>query len=78
MKLRLPKRHSAVNVEAVLVHVCESLDRSIPILRTFFIVAGVIAAAARIGILSDFLFVTGLLLHCAIWFQHWWIRQRTR
>ena len=78
MKLRLPKRHSAVNVEAMLVHVCESLDRCIPMLRTFFIVAGVIAAAARAGILSDFLFVTGLLLQCAIWFQHWWIQQRTR
>jgi hypothetical protein len=78
MKLRLPKRHSAFNTETMLVHVCESLDRSIPTLRTFFMVAGVIAAAARTGILSDFLFVTGLLLQCAIWFQHWWIRQRTR
>jgi hypothetical protein len=78
MKLRLPKRHTAVNTEAMLVHVCESLDRGIPVLRTFFIMAGVIAAAARTGILSDFLFVTGLLLQFAIWFQHWWIQQRTR
>jgi len=78
MKLRLPKRHSAVNVETMLVHVCESLDRSIPILRTFFMLAGLIAAAARTGLLSDFLFVTGLLFQCAIWFQHWWIQQRTR
>lgn len=78
MKLRLPKRHSTLNVETMLVHLCEALDRSIPILRTFFIVTGVIAAAARMGVLSDFLFVTGLLLQCAIWFQHWWIQQRTR
>jgi hypothetical protein len=78
MKLRLPKRHSAANVETMLVHVCESVDRSITILRTFFLLAGVIAAAARTGILSDYLFVTGLLLQFAIWFQHWWIQKRTR
>ena len=78
MKLRLPKRHSAANVETVLVHACESIDRSITILRTFFLLAGVIAAAARTGTLSDYLFVTGLLLHFAIWFQHWWIQKRTR
>jgi hypothetical protein len=78
MKLRLPKRHSTANAEAMLALVCESLDRSIPMLRTFFIVVGVVAAAARTGILSDFLFVTGLLLQLAIWFQHWWIQQRTR
>lgn len=78
MKLRLPKRHSAANMETALVHVCESLDRSLPTLRTFFIVTGVIAAAARTGIFSDFLFVTGLLLQLAIWFGHWWIQKRTR
>jgi hypothetical protein len=78
MKLRLPKRHSAANVESSLVHFCESLDRSLPTLRTFFIVTGVIAAAARVGIYSDFLFVTGLLLQFAIWFEYWWIQKRTR
>jgi hypothetical protein len=78
MKLRLPKRHSAANVEASLVHFFESLDRSLPTLRTFFIVTGVIAAAARTGIYSDFLFVTGLLLQLAIWFELWWIQKRTR
>jgi hypothetical protein len=78
MKLRLPKRHSAADVEAMLVHFCESLDRSLPMLRTFFIVTGVIAAAARTGIFSDFLFATGLLLHLAIWFEQWWIQKRTR
>lgn len=77
MKLRLPKRHSAANAEAVLVHFCESLDRSLPTLRTFFIVTGVIAAAARTGIYSDFLFATGLILQFAIWFEHWWIQKRT-
>jgi hypothetical protein len=78
MKLRLPKRHSAANVEASLAHLFESLDRSLPTLRTFFIVTGVIAAAARTGIYSDFLFVTGLLLQLAIWFEHWWTQKRTR
>jgi len=77
MKLRLPKRHSTDNVETMLVHACEAIDRSITTLRTFFLIAGVIAAAARTGLLSDFLFVTGLLLQCAIWFQHWWIEKRT-
>jgi hypothetical protein len=78
MKLRLPKRHSVANMEASLVHLCESIDRSLPTLRTFFIVTGVIAAAARTGIFSDFLFATGLLLQLAIWFEHWWIHKRTR
>jgi hypothetical protein len=78
MKLRLPKRHSAPSVEALLVYVSASLDRSLPALRTFFIVTGVIAAAARTGIFSDFLFVTGILLQFAIWFEHWWIQKRTR
>jgi hypothetical protein len=78
MKLRLPKRHSAASVEAILVHYCESLDRSLPALRTFFIVTGVVAAAAQTGIFSDFLFVTGLLLQLAIWFEHWWMQKRTR
>lgn len=78
MKLRLPKRHSAANMEALLVHFSTSLDRSLPTLRTFFIVTGVIAAAARTGIFSDFMFATGLLLQFAIWFEHWWIQKRTR
>ena len=78
MKLRLPKRHSAANVEAMLVHFCESLDHSLPTLRTVFLITGVIAAAARTGIFSDFLFVTGLLLQLAIWFEYWWIQKRTR
>jgi hypothetical protein len=65
-------------MEALLVHFCASLDRSLPTLRTFFIVAGVIAAAARTGICSDILFVTGLLLQFAIWFEHWWMQKRTR
>jgi len=79
MKLRLPKRHSVANgADAFLVHLCHSLDSSIPHLRTFFILTGLAAAAARTGTISDFLFVTGLLFQLAIWFQQWWIRQRTR
>ena len=77
MKLRLPKRHSTASAETMLVHACEAVDRSMTILRTFFLIAGLIAAAAQTGIVSDFLFVTGLLLQFAIWFQHWWIEKRT-
>jgi len=79
MKLRLPKRQTETPAaEAFLVQFSETLDRSIPGLRTVFIIAGLIAAAARVGATADFLFVTGLLFQLAIWFEHWWIAKRTR
>jgi len=79
MKLRLPKRQPETpGAEAFLVQFCGTLDRSIPGLRTVFILAGLLAAAARIGPSADFLFATGLLFQLAIWFEHWWIAKRTR
>lgn len=77
MKLRLPKRESG-HPESVRMHYCEAIDRSIPVLRTALIVAGLILAAVRGGRLADFLFVTGLLFHLSISFEHWWITKRTR
>jgi hypothetical protein len=77
MKLRLPKREAGRS-ESVFAHYCEAVDRSIPVLRTAFIVAGLIVAAVRGGRLADFLFVTGLLFHFSISFEHWWITKRTR
>jgi hypothetical protein len=77
MKLRLPKRQTG-KPEAVLMLCCAALDRSIPVLRTVFIVAGLIVAAVRGGRLADFLFVTGLLFHFSISFEQWWITKRTR
>ncbi|MGJ7914638.1 hypothetical protein ACI48D_04055 [Massilia sp. LXY-6] len=47
-------------------------------MRTMLIVSGLIVAAVRGGRLADFLFVTGLLFHFAISFEHWWIKKRTR
>jgi hypothetical protein len=79
MKLRLPKRQPAApGTEAFLGHFCEALDRSIPLLRTVLIIAGLVAAAAHTGQTADFLFATGLLFQCAIWFDQWWIAKRTR
>lgn len=79
MRLRLPKRQPGTpSAEAFFAQCSEALDRSIPGLRTAFIILGLIAAAARIGQVADFLFVTGLLFHCAISFEHWWIAKRTR
>jgi hypothetical protein len=78
MKLRIPKRQagppSAIDFLAL---VCDALDRSIPGLRTGFLVAGLLAAAMRTGELADFLFVTGLLFQFAIWFEHWWCSRRS-
>jgi hypothetical protein len=54
------------------------LDRSIPSLRTMFLAAGVLAAAFQLGTVADFLFVTGLLLQFAMWFEHWWATQQSR
>lgn len=76
MRLRLPKRQ-AVRPDSILMNYCDVVDRSIPVLRTAFIVAGLIVAAVRGGRLADFLFVTGLLFHFAISFEHWWIKKRT-
>jgi len=78
MKLRLPKRQpDTPGVEAVLVQFCGALDRSIPVFRTMFIIAGLLAAAFHIAPSGDFLFVTGMLFQLSMWFQHWWIAKRT-
>ena len=79
MKLRIPKRQPGTpGAEAALVHFCEMLDRSIPGLRTMFLVTGVLAAAFQLGTMADFLFVTGLLFQFAMWFEHWWTTQQSR
>jgi hypothetical protein len=54
------------------------LDRCIPILRTLFLVSGVLAAALKAGRMADFLFATGLLFQFAMWFDYWWVTKRTR
>jgi hypothetical protein len=79
MKLKRSKSQSATPAaEASLAQFCEGFDRAIPSLRTAFIIAGLVAAAARIGPTADFLFVTGLLFHSAISFEQWWMAKRTR
>ena len=76
MKFRIPKRHpGTTDFTAFLIHCCDALDRSLPALRTLFLIAGVIAAALRTGLLADFLFVTGLLLQFSIWFENWWLHK---
>ncbi len=77
MKLRIPKRQPGTpGAEAALVHLCEMLDRGIPVLRTVFLVTGVLAAAFKVGRGADFLFATGLLFQFAMWFEHWLLTQR--
>jgi len=74
MKIRLPKRplqNPAPAIDAVS-HFCERLDRTVPQLRTAFLIAGVLAAALQAGAVADYLFGAGLLLHWTIWFQRWW------
>jgi hypothetical protein len=77
MRLRLPKREAGRTANAH-AYFCEAIDHSIPVLRTALMVAGLVVAATRGGRLGDFLFVTGLLFHFAISFEHWWITKRTR
>jgi hypothetical protein len=79
MRLKLPKRQpNTPGAEAFLSQCGNAIDHSIPGLRTALIIAGLVAAAARTGQIADFLFVTGLLFHCAISFEHWWKTKRTR
>jgi hypothetical protein len=79
MKTRIPKRQQdTANADEVLAQFCLALDRSIPTLRTALLAGGVIGAAARVGQTADYLFVTGLLFHWAMWFENWWCSRRAR
>jgi hypothetical protein len=59
-----------------VVSCMNTLDRSIPNVRTVLIAAGVGSAALNAGILADYLFAAGLLLHFTIWFEDWWCASR--
>lgn len=74
MKLRMPKRplQNPDPTIAALTQYCDRIDRAVPHLRTLFLVAGLLAAALQAGMIADYLFGAGLLLHWAIWFQRWW------
>jgi len=74
MKLRMPKRPLQTPDPTIvaLTHYCDRIDRAVPHLRTLFLIAGLLAAALQAGMVADYLFGAGLLLHWAIWFQRWW------
>lgn len=79
MKLRIPKRPLHDPAIRMLIHYCERVDLSLPYLRTFCLIAGLLASLCRLGPVADYLFGAGLLLHGAIHFQFWWaktIKQR--
>ena len=78
MKLRMPKRplQNPTPVITAVVHCCERLDHTLPLLRTLLLIAGLLAAALQAGMVADYLFGGGLLLHWAIWFQRWWLGNR--
>jgi hypothetical protein len=79
MNSSIPKRKVGPSPkESYLVRFFEALDRSIPALRTAFLGAGILAAAAQSGTCADALFVTGLLFQFAIWFQDWSLVQESR
>lgn len=79
MKLKIQKRKPGTPVdEAILVQFCVAIDRSIPKLRTAFLIAGLIGAAMRTGVAADFLFATGLLFQMAMWFESWWRSLQSR
>jgi len=78
MKNRMTKRCSDAALGASLGHWCEALDRGMPSLRTWCLLAGVVAAAARAGRPADFLFVTGLVCQAAMWFESWWETRASR
>ena len=78
MKLRMPKRPLQTPTPAIVAvaQCAERIDRTIPLLRTLFLIAGLLAAAFQAGMVADYLFGSGLLLHWAIWFQRWWTGSR--
>ena len=74
---RSNRQSGAQRAGAFLGQLSERLDRCMPGLRTAFLAAGVLAAAARTGQSADFLFATGLLFQFAIWFEQWWATDGT-
>ncbi len=79
MKLRLPKRQAGISDgQALLVHCCQTLDSSMPLLRTAFLIVGVLAAGMHLGRPADFLFGIGLVLQLSIWFESWWLKRLRR
>jgi hypothetical protein len=56
----------------VMPRFLSALDKSVPVLRTVFLIVGVIAAGLGAARLSDYVFAAGLLLHFTIWFERWW------
>lgn len=80
MKLRMPKRplQDPTSVIAAVSHYCDRIDAALPHLRTLFLIAGLLAAALKVGVVADYLFGAGLLLHWAIWFQSWWAAANLR
>jgi hypothetical protein len=54
------------------------LDRGIPAASTALLVAGVLAAALRLGRVADYIFVLGLLFQFAISFENWWRSNEAR
>jgi hypothetical protein len=56
----------------VMSRFLSALDKSVPVLRTVFLIVGVVAAGLGAARLSDYVFAAGLLLHFTIWFERWW------
>jgi hypothetical protein len=54
------------------------LDKSVPLLRTVFLIVGIAAAGLGAATIADYLFAAGLLLHFTIWFEGWWRRAVTK
>jgi len=78
MKNRMTKRYSEAVLATTLAQWCETLDRGMPSLRTWCLLAGVVAVAAHAGRPADFLFVTGLVCQAAMWFESWWETRASR
>lgn len=63
--------HHFHSAEARVAAICHFLHHVIAPIGTASLVLGLIAAAAGIGRVADYLFATGLLFHLVVWFDIW-------
>lgn len=52
-------------------HACYLLDHFSAPLATATLFVGIIAVALQLGLVADYIFAAGLLLHLLVWFDAW-------
>lgn len=76
--MQIVRKASRPGISTIILQLCALTDRCIPAMRAVLLIAGIAAAALKMGLAADFLFATGVVLHLAIWFERWGSKRSTR